>query len=104
MKTSIALALIVALLLPAMAFSQDQAMTGEQVYQKSCAVCHDSGVAGAPKLGDKAVWGPRIGEGMETLYNTALHGSGAMPAKGGNSSLSDAEVKSAVDYMAGKIK
>jgi cytochrome c5 len=103
MKTLIVLAVFVALLLPAMAFSQDQAMTGEQVYQKSCVVCHANGVAGAPKLGDKTAWAHRIDE-MSELYQHAIHGVGAMPAKGGNASLSDAEVKSAVDYMVEKSK
>jgi cytochrome c5 len=102
MKVSIIFVVVAALLLPAAAFSQD--MTGEQVYQKTCAVCHTSGVAGAPKLGDKPAWAHRIGEGMDIMYKSALQGDGAMPAKGGNSALSDAEVKAAVDYMIGKSK
>jgi cytochrome c5 len=102
MKVSIIFVVVAALLLPAAAFSQG--MTGEQVYQKTCAVCHTSGVAGAPKLGDKPAWAHRIGEGMDVMYKSALQGDGAMPAKGGNSALSDAEVKAAVDYMIGKSK
>jgi len=88
------------LLLPAVAM----AMTGEEVYQKTCSMCHDSGVAGAPKLGDKEAWAPRIAAGMESMYHIALNGEGAMPPKGGNSALSDDEVKAAVDYMVGKSK
>ncbi len=103
MKLSIVFAVAVLLLLPVTAFSQDS-MAGEKVYQKTCAVCHASGVAGAPKLGDKAAWAPRIGEGMDVMYKSALQGDGAMPAKGGNSALSDAEVKAAVDYMISKSK
>jgi cytochrome c5 len=103
MKVSVTLVCVVLLLLPAVVFSQDAA-SGEKVYQKSCAVCHDSGVAGAPKLGDKAVWAPRIKEGKDDLYETSLKGKGAMPAKGGNSALSDADVKAAVDYMISKGK
>jgi cytochrome c5 len=103
MKVSIVFVVAASLLLPVTAFSQDP-MTGEKVYQKSCAVCHGSGVAGAPKLGDKAAWAPRIGEGMDLMYKSALQGDGAMPAKGGNSALSDAEVKAAVDYMISKSK
>jgi cytochrome c5 len=61
--------------------------------------CHGTGVAGAPKLGDKAAWAPRIKQGKDTLYNHALHGKGAMPPKGGNASLADDAVKAAVDYM-----
>ncbi len=103
MKLSIVLVAVASLLLPVAAFSQDP-MTGEKVYQKSCAACHGSGIAGAPKLGDKAAWAPRIGEGMDVMYKSALQGDGAMPAKGGNSALSDAEVKAAVDYMISKSK
>lgn len=72
---------------------------GEQVYRQSCAVCHANGVAGAPKTGDAAAWAPRIARGMDALYATAINGKGAMPAKGGNPSLSDADVKAAVDYL-----
>jgi cytochrome c5 len=73
---------------------------GEAIYKQACSVCHAAGVAGAPKLGDKAAWAPRIAKGMEALYTSGLHGKGAMPAKGGKPSLADAEVKAAIDYMA----
>jgi len=60
-------------------------------------------VAGAPKPGDKADWGPRIAQGEETLYKHALEGytgaKGMMPARGGGAALKDEEVKAAVDYM-----
>jgi cytochrome c5 len=69
------------------------------IYGSSCAACHDSGAAGAPKLGDKAAWAARIKAGKETLYNSALKGKNAMPPKGGNASLSDEDVKQVVDYM-----
>ncbi len=72
---------------------------GEAVYTKACIACHSTGVAGAPKVGDKAAWEPRLAQGLTALVNTALKGKGAMPPKGGNASLSDAEVKSAVQYM-----
>ena len=55
--------------------------------------------AGAPKVGDKAAWEPRMGQGMDALVSAALKGKGAMPAKGGNAGLSDADIKSAVEYM-----
>ena len=77
MKVSIVFVVAASLLLPVTAFSQDP-MTGEKVYQKSCAACHGSGVAGAPKLGDKAAWAPRIGEGMDVMYKSALQGDGAV--------------------------
>jgi cytochrome c5 len=76
---------------------------GEGTYKSSCAACHSAGIAGAPKSGDKAAWSPRIAQGKETLYKHAIGGyqgkGGVMPAKGGNSSLSDGDVKAAVDYM-----
>jgi cytochrome c5 len=76
---------------------------GKQAYTSVCATCHAQGVGGAPKFGDKAAWGPRIEQGKETLYKHAIQGfqggKGAMPPKGGNPSLSDEDVKAAVDYM-----
>lgn len=77
--------------------------TGKKVYDKTCVACHLAGVAGAPKFGDKAMWAPRIAQGMDTLYTHSIKGfqgkAGVMPPKGGNMALSDAEVKAAVDYM-----
>ena len=78
---------------------------GADVFKKTCAMCHQTGVAGAPKLGDKADWGPRIAQGKDTLYKHAIEGfngaKGAMPARGGNTKMSDEDVKAAVDYMVG---
>ncbi|MBN9367625.1 MAG: cytochrome c5 family protein [Comamonadaceae bacterium] len=77
---------------------------GKSVYGKTCAMCHAAGVAGAPKPGDKADWGPRIAQGKDTLYKHALEGftgsKGMMPARGGAATLGDDEVKAAVDFMA----
>jgi cytochrome c5 len=82
--------------------------SGQEVYTKTCSVCHAAGVTGAPKLGDKADWGPRIAQGANVLYEHALKGftgkKGAMPAKGGNTALADEEVKAAVDYMVSQAK
>lgn len=78
--------------------------SGEKVFATACSACHTPGVAGAPKLGDKAAWAARIAGGKDTLYTSALKGKGAMPAKGGNAGLSDADVKAAVDYMVGRAK
>jgi len=75
------------------------AIDGEKVYNSVCFACHASGVAGSPKLGDKAAWAPRIATGIDNLYHTALNGKGAMPPKGGNMALEDDKVKAAVDYM-----
>ena len=74
------------------------------IYTASCAACHASGAAGAPKLGDKAAWAPRIKGGNDGLYNSAINGKNAMPPKGGNASLSDADVKAVVDYMVSQSK
>ena len=79
---------------------------GAELFKKTCAMCHQTGVAGAPKLGDKADWAPRIAQGQDTLYKHAIEGfngaKGAMPAKGGNPSLSDDEMKVIVDFMVAK--
>lgn len=86
---------------PAAAAGSDK---GKAIFEGTCIACHGSGVMGAPKFGDKAAWAPRIKTGMDALYNSALHGKKAMPAKGGNASLADADVKAAVDYMVSKAK
>ena len=72
---------------------------GKTVYNTVCAGCHGAGVMGAPKFGDKAAWAGRLGQGMATLNNHAINGIRGMPARGGASSLSDDEVKAAVQYM-----
>ena len=72
---------------------------GKSTYDTACNVCHGAGIAGAPKLGDKAAWAPRLKQGKDTLYASALKGKGAMPPKGGNTALSDEAVKAAVDHM-----
>jgi cytochrome c5 len=77
---------------------------GKAVFESTCVACHGSGVAGAPKVGDKAAWAPRIKEGIDTLHQAALKGKNAMPPKGGNPSLSDADVMAAVDYMVSQAK
>lgn len=76
---------------------------GKKVYGATCAMCHAAGVAGAPKPGDKADWGPRVAQGKDTLYKHAIEGftgaKGMMPARGGSTTLSDDELKAAVDHM-----
>lgn len=83
-------------------------LPGEEVYNMACVACHGAGVAGAPKLGDSAAWGPRIAQGDQTLYQHAIEGfqgnSGFMPAKGGRVDLSDQSVRNAVDYMVAAVK
>lgn len=89
---------------PAMAENE----LGKSIYNKTCALCHGVGAAGAPKPGDKADWGPRIAQGTDMLYKHALEGftgaKGVMPARGGAASLKDDEVKAAVDYMVAQSK
>ena len=80
------------------------AAKGKSVYDATCAVCHGAGIAGAPKTGDKAAWAPRMKQGIPALYETAIKGKGAMPPKGGNNALADADVKAAVDFMVGQAK
>ncbi|UCH54422.1 MAG: cytochrome c5 family protein [Pseudomonadota bacterium] len=81
---------------------------GKSVYDQACQACHAAGVAGAPKLGDKAAWKDRIAQGNDKLYEHSLKGfqgkKGVMPPKGGFANLSDADVKAAVDYMVSKAK
>src|SRR4029077_6470089 len=77
-----------------------QLKTGEQIFQTVCTACHSTGVAKAPRFGNKADWAPRIRAGQKALVQVALKGEGAMPARGGASDLSDLEVERAVVYMA----
>ena len=72
---------------------------GEEVYNRACVACHATGVSGAPKAGDVAVWGPRLAKGIDTLLQNAVNGVGVMPPRGGQLSLSDAEVRAAIEFM-----
>lgn len=77
-------------------------LTGEQVYSQVCKTCHETGLAGAHKVGDKAAWGKVIAQGEKTTVQHAIAGLRAMPPRGGNADLSDAEMQRAVAYLAGK--
>ncbi len=77
---------------------------GQKVYTSSCASCHDTGVMGAPKFGDKTAWSGHMHDGLEHMVKRAINGVGKMPPKGGNMRLSDAEVKSAVEYIVEQSK
>ena len=76
---------------------------GKAIFEMACMVCHGAGIAGAPKVGDKAAWAPRIAQGMPTLQKHALEGfqgsKGVMPAKGGRVDLPDDAIKAALEYM-----
>jgi len=89
-----------AALLSSSAWSAD----GKVVYGQTCGVCHATGVAGAPKLGDKAAWAPRTGQGKDALVATVVKGKGGMPPKAGNASLTDADIRAAVDYMLEQLR
>ena len=81
-----------------------QAADGKAVYDKTCVACHASGVANAPKLGDKAAWAPRIATGREALLASVMKGKGAMPPKAGAADLKDEDIKAAVEYMIASVK
>lgn len=74
-------------------------MTGEQIVAKVCSACHGTGVLNAPKIGDKAAWSKLKAAGMAAMLSNAIKGKNQMPARGGDPSLSDAEVKAAVELM-----
>ncbi|MCA8155706.1 c-type cytochrome [Burkholderia contaminans] len=88
---------------PAAAAATASADAGKALYTSTCQACHAAGVLGAPKFGSKEDWAPRLKDSMDTVYNYALHGKGAMPPKGG-SNAPDADVKAAVDYMVNASK
>lgn len=85
---------------PAVAASAD----GNAVYMKACFACHGTGAAGAPKYGDKAAWAPRVATGMDALMHSALNGKNAMPPKGGQMQLTEAEIAAAVHHMLDAVK
>ena len=74
-------------------------MSAEEIVTRVCGVCHGTGVLSAPKIGDKAEWSKRMAAGMSTLMASSLNGKNQMPARGGDPSLTDAEVKAAVELM-----
>ena len=80
------------------------AADGKAVYGKVCIACHQVSVAGSPRLGDKEAWAPRIKTGTDSLMQSVIKGKGAMPPRAGNPSLSDAEIRAAVDFMVGQSK
>ena len=81
------------------AAADDQPRDGATVYKSVCMACHGTGVAGAPKAGDKAAWAPRIATGTAALITSVTNGKNAMPAKGGSPDLTDGEIKAAVEHL-----
>jgi cytochrome c5 len=100
MKTTASLAIAAALLTAAGIAGAD----GKATYDAKCGVCHAAGVAGAPKLGDKAAWEPRIATGMDAMLAIAVSGKGAMPPKGTCMDCSDDDLKAAIQYMIDAVK
>ena len=84
--------------------SDGKPRSGETIYNSICKACHDTGVAGAPKTGDKAAWAPRLATGAAALLKSATNGKNAMPARGGAADLTDDELKAAVEYLIEKSK
>ena len=84
--------------------SDGKPRSAEVVYNAICKACHETGVAGAPKTGDKAAWAPRLATGNAALLKSAINGKNAMPARGGDTSLTDDELKAAVEYLTGKAR
>jgi cytochrome c5 len=76
------------------------ARKGEDIVKAACAACHQAGVANAPKLGDRAAWAPRLQQGLKEMLANAIKGKGAMPPRGGDASLTDAELTRAIIFMA----
>ncbi len=76
-----------------------QELTPQQIYDDNCKMCHQTGLAGAPKYGNKADWDPRIAQGVDTLVKTAITGIRAMPPKGNCLSCTNDEIKATVEYM-----
>lgn len=95
-------AILLAGMIPALAAASGQTNpAGEKLYKSACLACHMAGVAGAPKLGDKAAWAERSAKGMDAMMEITLNGKGAMPPRGATKA-DDATLKAAVEYMLSK--
>jgi cytochrome c5 len=101
MKLTTSLAIAASLVAFSGAASADK---GKEIYDTKCFTCHASGVAGAPKFGDKAAWAPRIETGMDSLLAVSIKGKGAMPPKGTCMDCSDEDLKAAIQYIVDNSK
>ena len=103
MKNVFSLVIVATVMFGMAPMAAADAAKGQGIYMNFCASCHASGIAGAPKVGDKTAWTKRSAKGTDAVVKNAINGyqgnSGFMPAKGGNSALTDEEVSSAVSYM-----
>lgn len=77
---------------------------GEATYNRVCQACHATGAAGAPLLGNKEAWQPRIDQGLDVMLQTAINGKGAMPPRGTCTNCSDEDLKAAIEYMVSQVK
>lgn len=73
--------------------------SGEQVVKAQCVKCHEAGLNGAPRIGDRAAWTPRISQGLDAVVRSAIHGHGGMPARGGMADATDTEIRAAILHM-----
>ncbi|MCV6588496.1 MAG: c-type cytochrome [Marinobacterium sp.] len=101
MKKALIATLTAVLLTPAAAMAE---RSGAEVYTTKCTVCHATGAAGAPKLGDAAAWAPRVAQGIDALVAVAMKGKGAMPPKGLCMDCTPGEMKAAVEHMVNNSK
>ena len=79
------------------------ASDGRTIYSQTCAACHATGLGGAPRLSERQAWAPRLAGGRGALVASVVKGKGAMPPKAGNPSLSDGDIRAAIDYMMDQI-
>jgi cytochrome c5 len=98
---AIAILAVACALAPAFAHAQAP-RSGQSIVSAQCVKCHGSGVAGAPKIGDREAWSARVKSGVDPLVRSAIKGHGAMPARGGMADLTDPEIRDAVIYMVTK--
>lgn len=98
-----AMAVFAVALLAACSQEPEGPSPGELVYKGTCKVCHAQGINGAPIVGNKKMWGPRITQGIPALVEHASNGYGLMPAKGGNTDLTTEQITAAVEYMVGQV-
>lgn len=80
------------------------AADGKATYEQTCAVCHATGVANAPRFGDKGAWAPRLATGVPALMASVTKGKGAMPPKAGNNKLKPADIQAAVEFMMAAVQ
>lgn len=84
---------------PASAKDMTAERSGAAIVKLQCAKCHEKGVGGAPKIGDRAAWAPRLKDGLDGAVNSAIRGHGGMPPRGDKADLTDAEIRNAINYM-----